>query len=164
MTQDEYRQLWASILGRWPDFQPTPEQTSDWHNSLHVLNYRCMQAAVRAVVTQYASQIPRLPWFLEAHRVVCDGLRTQASEEAEEVRILREEAEEAERIRDLQISHQRGIDALRAMPQEKILGARDYLRRRGLFLQTESDEPGDWSPFGVSAVLCWIHEERESDE
>ena len=67
MNQDEYRKFWERFLGRYPDFKPTIEQTSDWQRELIGKDAHMLEAAVATVVTEKSSTKPRLPWFLDAY-------------------------------------------------------------------------------------------------
>jgi hypothetical protein len=66
MNDEEYKEFWNKFLERYPDFNPTVQQTKDWHRELKYKDAALMEASVATVITEKSSNIPKLPWFLSA--------------------------------------------------------------------------------------------------
>ena len=84
MTDEEYREFWQRFLGRYPDFSPTVEQTKDWHRELRNKDANLVESAVATVVTEKSSNIPRLPWFINAYyKIRNERMRNKQQEQGD---------------------------------------------------------------------------------
>lgn len=67
MTNEEYREFWVRLLGRYPDFKPTQQQTEDWHRELNFFDADLIEATIATLITKYTSTIPKLPWVINTY-------------------------------------------------------------------------------------------------
>jgi len=66
MTDEEYRDFWNKLLERYPEYNPTMQQTKDWRREFQHKDVYIVEAAVATVVSEYSSSIPKLAWFVKA--------------------------------------------------------------------------------------------------
>ena len=50
MTGEEYRSFWEKLLGRYPEFNPTKQQTEDWHRELNHKDAGLLEATVATII------------------------------------------------------------------------------------------------------------------
>ncbi len=80
MNKYEYRKFWERLLGRYPEFNPTNEQTEDWHRELNHLDRDVIEASVSTIVKKYTSSVPKLPWVIKTYfSIKEDRARDQSS-------------------------------------------------------------------------------------
>jgi len=67
MTSEEYRSFWERLLGRYPEFNPTKQQTEDWHRELSHKDAGLLEATVATIITKFTSNVPKLPWLINTY-------------------------------------------------------------------------------------------------
>jgi len=67
MTDEEYRGFWERLLGRYPEFNPTKQQTEDWHRELNHKDAGLLEATVATIITKFTSNSPKLPWLINTY-------------------------------------------------------------------------------------------------
>jgi hypothetical protein len=150
MIDETYRQFWERFLGRYPDFQPTKEQTEDWRRELRNKDPHILEAAVSTVVAEKSSQQPRLPWFINAYyQIRRDRAEKKHQEKPQDWHIPEEdvkaiEIERKETLRKLQDTH---IDDLRTATMA-------VLKKYGSVLDKPKDGKVEgWSTW-LRAAVC----------
>jgi|TARA_R110000823_G_scaffold266630_1_gene386372 trans-2-enoyl-CoA reductase len=80
MTDEDYRDFWNKLLERYPEYNPTMQQTKDWRSEFQHKDVHIVEAAVATVVSEYSSSIPKIPWFVKAFFKVVKKRAREASE------------------------------------------------------------------------------------
>jgi len=157
MNNDEYRKFWERLLGRYPDFKPTIEQTEDWRRELQGKDYHVLEAAVATVVKEKSSNIPRLPWIENAYRRVKDNRAAESRKLASQTQVEKE-VQEMEKI---QLEKKANLKQLRETPIEDLRAAATWVIKKydavfeeGLVEKPKDGNVDNWSKYFRASV--WV--------
>ena len=154
MTNDEYRTFWERLLGRYPNFAQTMEQTKDWQRELQTKDFHLVEAAVATVVSKYSSEIPKLPWILDNYRKIKE--QRARDKVSNQVPIAQEQDLEYEKIKQ---EKAKNIEQLKRTPletlkEEVVKAVNRYPHHLSM---PTSKEVEDWSPWLRAVVYCSIY-------
>ena len=151
MTSEEYRSFWERLLGRYPEFNPTKQQTEDWHRELNHYEPSLLEAAVATIITKFTSNVPKLPWLINTYNNIKNertrsntGVTTKETDE--ELESIKEEREA--HIKQLQ---ETDIDKLR----EATLHVLEKHNR--VLTMPKDGNVETWSPWLRASVWCNLY-------
>jgi len=152
MNNDEYRKFWKRLLGRYPEFNPTKQQTEDWHRELNHLDRDLIEASVSTIIKKYTSGVPKLPWIINTYYSIKeDRVREQSSVQERRLcdqsweEILEERRQHTQQLKDTDINDLRNAVATVVKKYKPII---------------KMPNDGDietWSPWLRASVWCNLY-------
>ena len=151
MTDEEYRSFWERLLGRYPEFNPTKQQTEDWHRELNHKDVDLLEATVATMITKYTSPAPKLPWVINIYNNIKNERTPNNSELT-----TKENDESIKSITEERESH---IMQLQETDVDKLREAtRHVLNKYPAILTMPKDGNVEtWSPWLRASVWCNLY-------
>jgi len=152
MTGEEYRSFWEKLLGRYPEFNPTKQQTEDWHRELNHKDAGLLESTVATIITKFTSNVPKLPWLINTYNNISNersrdksiGLPRDDREYTYDMLLQ----ERAEHIRQLQ---ETDIEKLRQATRTVIK------RYKPIVKMPKDGDIENWSPWLRAAIWCNLY-------
>ena len=152
MTNEEYRLFWERLLGRYPEFNPTQQQTEDWHRELNHKDSGLLEASVATIITKFTSNVPKLPWLINTYNNISNerasekqnGLSKDVCDDDTD-EILRERAAHLHQLQETD------IDKLK---EATLIVVKKY---KSVIEMPKNNEIESWSTWLRAAVYCELY-------
>jgi hypothetical protein len=166
VTANEWHEVLTLLGQRWPNWTPTEAEREDIRRILAEERRKDVEECLFRVRLRYASDRPKLKWFLDAMGEVTDERQPPPLTACQKQARYYQELDEQRPAYDDDAADT--LQRLRAMPRDELLACRDefiehtsmgkvFSRHQG------SDDPTDWGPFFCGLLYARITIMEESD-
>ena len=157
MTVDEFKTLTKGIRERWPAWEASSTEVKDLQNVFMSIRYTDAEDAVFAVRTKYSSDVPKLPWFVNAIKEIDDKRKEQRDHESHIEECERIDFEEYMLEQRVKAGHKQMLEFLAQVPRETLSQAVSTCITKQYIPAGDYSDANDWSRFSVGMVYAYLN-------
>ena len=156
MTIDEFKSLTKGIRERWPSWQATATEVKDLQNVFMSVGYTEAEDAVFTVRTRYSSDVPKLPWFVNAIKDIDDKRKDQKGHESHMEECERIDLEEYLLDQRVKAGHKQMLEYLSQVTPQTLSNAVSTCISRQYIPAGDYSDTNEWSRFSVGMVYAYL--------